>query len=60
MTALKDLCNKELPRTPELQAELQAVKNALGLLNSMVESGERHSDQSRKAVKRAFEILPKH
>ena len=56
-TALRDLCDKE-PRSRELETELKYLRDALGLLNSMVRGGEEHSVHSEEAVRLAFEVLP--
>jgi|APSaa5957512622_1039677.scaffolds.fasta_scaffold310414_1 hypothetical protein len=57
-TALKDLCNKELPHQPELQQDLTVIRETLGLLNSMILSGEQHSEQSRAKLDAAWAVLP--
>ena len=45
-----------LPVEPKLRSLLK-IRQCIGLLNSMIECGDKHSDVSREAVREAFWIL---
>ncbi len=46
-----------LIKTHLVNRELDKLREAIGLLNSMLLSGENHSDSSRKVVAEAVSIL---
>ena len=46
-----------LIKTHRVNKELNKLREAIGLLNSMLLSGENHSDSSRKVVAEAVSIL---
>jgi len=47
-------CDQNFKKIKNLEAENKRLKEAVGLLNSMVLSGERHSATSREVVERAL------
>ena len=53
---LIEWCNK-LPKTHRVNKELGKLRETIGLLNSMLLSGESHSDTSQKVVAEAIFIL---
>lgn len=46
-----------LPKIHRVNVELGKLREAIGLLNSMLISGEKHSDSSRKVVAEALSVL---
>ena len=51
---------KHLPMNHRVRAEMNAIANTIGLLNSMVNGGEEHSESSREQVKEALDYLRKY
>lgn len=46
-----------LPYSHRANRELNELRKTIGLFNSMIESGERHTDQTRETYIKALDIL---
>lgn len=53
---LKEWCDK-LPKDHRVNKDLNEITKCIGLLNSMVNSGEQHSEESINTVTEVFKKL---
>jgi len=54
--SLKEWCGR-LPECHRVNQELLQLRETIGLLNSMVLCGDKHSDQSQISVEKACAVL---